>query len=501
MGGAILGAPGAVYHAFADAPTEEEKQKYAKIEKKTGEAPGSETSGAKRVGLGIQRLAIDPVVEAAKDYAAGKVTPKKAASVLPEALGVGAGGYATGEVLHEIPVRAKSARVAALEKMAPRQIPIGDTKVPVLVGEAEPGTTTGRTQAALKRAGAGEQTFRDFSELQQTKVKQVIRQVAKDTSGLVGPISEEVGPAMNDAVTATFAKASPMYDALDGALETIPDSGEKVSKLTQTAIDRAGKLGADVTKVQEQFLSGKKITPGSETWNSLAARGILPKTGGNSISTYMKVRSELLKMQRATSDAGLRNAIGNEISTMNSNMETALKGSPLLDSWKEANRLWSKGYAIRDVADALRESTEGTPAAEQAPGLSKIPTKIKGSQLVQRLNDLQTDGTLARAFNSEEIKNLRQSADILDRASGAPGMGFGFGYGARSTFWRNVIKLPSYPLVKAMTSTKGVAALKSGDFGAFSRLAAASAASSNVVGPKTKQLQELRDQQPDSSQQ
>src|ERR1019366_7531085 len=60
MGGTILGSPGAVYHAFADAPTEEEKTRYAKFEQEHGEAPGTQTSGVHRAALGVQRLAVDP---------------------------------------------------------------------------------------------------------------------------------------------------------------------------------------------------------------------------------------------------------------------------------------------------------------------------------------------------------------------------------------------------------------------------------------------------------
>ena len=99
-GGALLGTAPAVYHAFADAPTEEEKARYAEGERAAGEAPGTETSGLKRVGLGIRRLAVDPVVEAGKAYASGEVTPGGALGVLPEALGTAAGSIAGSEVLN-----------------------------------------------------------------------------------------------------------------------------------------------------------------------------------------------------------------------------------------------------------------------------------------------------------------------------------------------------------------------------------------------------------------
>lgn len=86
--GALAQTGPAVYHAFADAPTEEEKKKFGE----------EETQGLKRVGLGLHRLVVDPVASAAADYKSGKVTPSAALSVLPEAIGVGIGSQAASEI-------------------------------------------------------------------------------------------------------------------------------------------------------------------------------------------------------------------------------------------------------------------------------------------------------------------------------------------------------------------------------------------------------------------
>ncbi len=348
--------------------------------------------------------------------------------------------------------------------LAPREIEIAGEKVPVLVGEAAPETRVGRMQRELKRAGAGEQQFKDFAEKQQAKVKQVIRNVAQQTSGMVGPMQDEPGAALHDAADATFAKARPMYKALDESLVAVPDAMEKVSAVTKQAIARAKKLGVEVTEGggESVTINGRQFTPETDpvAWRNLQEQGLVPSQTGQPISTYMKVRSELLKMQRASADAAFRNAVGNEITAMNKNMETALKDTPLYENWTEANRLWSKGYAIRDVADALQKSTKGTPVAEQAKALTKKPTQVRGPELVRRLNDLQKNGILDRAFTPEEKANLRQSADILDRAYEKPGREFGFGYTLNSTITRNLVKLPGYNIVKAMTTVEGVNALK-----------------------------------------
>lgn len=345
------------------------------------------------------------------------------------------------------------------KSMAPREIPVGGDKIPVLKGEAQPETLLGRTQAGLKRAGIGEGAFTKFAQEQQAKVKQVIRNVAQKASEMVGPIKAEPAEAMADAAETTFAKARPMYNALDQSLLTVPDTLQNVSKVTNQAIARAEKLGVTVTRGSGESLviDGVNFTPETDpvAWRNLQEQGLVPQTTGQPISTYIKIRSQLLKMQRSTSDAALRTKIADEVSNMNTQMESALKDSPLYANWTEANRLWSKGYALRSVAEVFRKATRGTPETEQAAGLSKVPTQMRGPNLVQRLNELTKTGDLQRAFSPEEIKNLRQSADILDRASERVGKEFKVGYGPHSTIWRNLIGLPFLPLVHMMTTDPG----------------------------------------------
>lgn len=128
VGGAIFGAPAAAYHAFADPATDEEKQRYAEFEKQHGDAPGSQTSGVRRIGLGLQRLTTDPVISAGQDYASGKVTPEGAIGVLPEAVGTSVGSVATGEAVHEIP-SAVLKTVNAKLRSIPQSVVGTDTKL------------------------------------------------------------------------------------------------------------------------------------------------------------------------------------------------------------------------------------------------------------------------------------------------------------------------------------------------------------------------------------
>jgi hypothetical protein len=408
----------------------------------------------------------------------------------------------------------RAVREAAAKKYGPVNVPIAGEKVPVLVGEARPETAAGRKQIGLKRTGVSPEKFDRVTQAQQTAVKNVIRKTAQQTSGMIGTMAEEPGEAVQDASDATFAKARPMYTALDKSLIAVPDGLENVSKITQQTMSQAKKLGVafgdeniDLSKIRPDKdgsiqWGGTRISQATnpERWNALVKEGIIDDSGnGTPLSAYIKVRSQLLKMQRSTADAATRNAISNEIRTMNESMETALKGTPLYENWVEANHLWSKGYALRDVADAFRKSTKGTPAAEQASGLSPIQTRILGPNLVNRLNALEQSGILGKAFTHDEISNLRQAADILDRARAATGSGYSFvhGYSLRSVFWRSIIRMPAIPFVNIMTKVDGVNALRAGEAARTpAQLQAALAALGvAVVGQSTtKPLGQLRQQ-------
>lgn len=107
-GKSIVGAFPAAYHAFADDPTGEEKSRYADFEKQQGEEPGAETSGVKRIGLGLDRMVGQPIRTAYDEYSHGRVTPKAALSVAPEAIGQGIGAVLTGKAIGEAPSLVKS---------------------------------------------------------------------------------------------------------------------------------------------------------------------------------------------------------------------------------------------------------------------------------------------------------------------------------------------------------------------------------------------------------
>lgn len=96
-GGAISGIPSAIYHAFSEPPTPEERAEF-----------NGDVDGAKRIGLGIHRLTTAPLEVAAKwygDVAQGKVPNayEQALSVAPEAVGSAGGTVLAGKMIQEAP--------------------------------------------------------------------------------------------------------------------------------------------------------------------------------------------------------------------------------------------------------------------------------------------------------------------------------------------------------------------------------------------------------------
>ena len=128
-GHAITDTPGQLYHAIIDPPTVQE----------AGMAP------EQRVAY---RLALKQAIEAGTDYASGKVTPKGAASVLPEALGTGVGqvaggavygktGEIAGKVLSKVPA-ATGVVKPALAKIGNAATAVGESLDPDVVGLVSP---------------------------------------------------------------------------------------------------------------------------------------------------------------------------------------------------------------------------------------------------------------------------------------------------------------------------------------------------------------------------
>jgi hypothetical protein len=323
-------------------------------------------------------------------------------------------------------------------KYGPREVPVGGEKVPVTVGEAEPSSAAGRKQLSLKKSGVGAPKFDRVEKVQQDKIKKVIRDTAQKTSGLIGPMEEQPGAALKSAADATFERARPMYASLDEELVTVPGDLHSASAIVKKAITRAKALGYDFESSQKSHYGEDPLGMGKPVSDS-----------SHPLTDFQKIRSELGKMRRGSHDAAMRYQISEEIKQMTDAMDKSLDNTGLKDTWKEADRLWSKGYALNSIADSLKGSTEGVESSIQPKNIEAIPSEIKGKALEETLKDLSDDGTLARGLAPDEISNLRQSANILKRIQGtSTGTGYGES-GSRSRAIAHILRGAPGPIVGA----------------------------------------------------
>lgn len=375
--------------------------------------------------------------------------------------------------------------------LLPKLITIEGVEMPVLAGEANPASVAGRLQTSLKSQGIRSGKWQEVAQHQQAATKQVIANVAKNTSDMgdlattepraPGDVTPEPGPAMRTAADAVFDKARPMYQALDASLTTVPETGAVVSQIVKQAQARAAKLGAQFEDTSQAAAQEATFAKTAQDYNLTGAAAAKlrqsmglpeePPTTEQPLETVLKTRTELLKMARSSSDPGLRRAIFQEVDAMNASVETALRASKtpgLVENWQNANRLWTKGYALRSVSDALDRAVRGTPVEAQAEGVVPQPPTISGARLVQELNRLNKDGSLSRAFTPAQQTALRSVADLLDRSQKTR-IGEAHilprGYSPHSAVWHTVTDIVrsvgSAPLVKLMTSESGARAFNS----------------------------------------
>lgn len=359
----------------------------------------------------------------------------------------------TALALPKLPKLLKAGGAAALEHYAsayrPIVLDIEGIKVPMLQSEAAPETSVGHVVRDFKRAGVGEKHFEKFAQGQQQAVKAVIRKVAAKTSNAVAPMPESGAGALATAANAVEATAKPMYQALDASLTSVPSMLDATAKVVQKAIGDAEKLGVSVGDLDPQISPTKPF------------------------ATYQTLRSRLLQHARSSSDPAVRAEIFRHVDTIDSSIERGFSSKPeLLENYKEANRLWRKMYALREVAEAIDASTKGSPEEVQRSladrGVSAVPPEMQGGQMVKRLNDLATRNHgasfIERAFDETpegrgHAMAIRQVAEILNRAEQAGSSNLVGTSTKYSLMWKLLKKIGGGRLAQAMTTPKGAQAI------------------------------------------
>jgi hypothetical protein len=336
--------------------------------------------------------------------------------------------------------------LSRLSKLAPKVVDVEGVKFIVPVGEAEESAVSskaGLKQSQYKKAGIGAKEFDEINRYNQAAVREVIRKVSQNTSGMTGPMSEAAGTATKQSGDWVLDQARPMYRAIDSAISGTPPLrviSKNMSEAVQSAMKKAEKYGAPP-------MAKGTTAPGLRT---------------PPLESYLQARSVLNDIAFRTRDPIVRNGVRASLEVMDGEIEKAMKSSGvpgLYDNFVEAQRLWAKGKALQRVGEAIDKSTPGVPSQLQTPGLAARPPEIKPVSLVQQLKKLDAKGDLTRGFGDTQKTALYKVADILDRQTGVglpPG---------ELELWKSIKHMTSAPyrhaIVKIMTSPEGAKVINS----------------------------------------
>lgn len=330
------------------------------------------------------------------------LAPRKAIEKIGEEAGMQGlydlAGHGVGKAFKAIPAGGEGL-LAAKRAIGPIGETVEGVDIPQLATERNPKSAVAGVQRSLKKSGIGKRDFEDVAEDQQAAVKEAMRRsFGKAARRTIG--ADEPAEMASQAANAARARANPLYSRVWASRVEVP--------FDQVPMSRSSGLLRDA-------------------WNRVMRReGITMETQmlpNKSIGLMQQFRSELRAMAEASRDPSGRLDVNGSIfndawheidAKMRKSLATQNPGA--LKMWERANDLWAQSYAMDEVSRALAETTEGTPIASQVGGrAAAIPTEIQGASLVKRLNDLDRDGTLSRAF-PDKGKAIRSLADMLDRA-------------------------------------------------------------------------------------
>lgn len=210
----LTGLPSALGHAFGDEATPEEKAQYSDFEKQHGEKPGTETSGLKRIGLGVGRfLGADQLRSAVDTYSnpATRPTAEQALSVAEPAIQEGAGtvlGMEAAGKIAGVPSRESMPATSDLVDKGVR----GMGKAYQAAREVAPeaGAAIGGTVGALK--GPGGAAYGMY------------------TGGRVGKILQKITPEGNAAAEFGLSVEDRNVQRLEKAVTTADKAADKAAE-------------------------------------------------------------------------------------------------------------------------------------------------------------------------------------------------------------------------------------------------------------------------------
>lgn len=278
------------------------------------------------------------------------------------------------------------------------------------------------------------------------------------SSGL--PKSSVPAESANWAADTLRLKAKPMYDAIDHIIADYPEQAQAWITFTnkvmtkffkEAGLERVGDIqsgatgeifeGMDELRRSITYLNeGDRFTaPADKVFQVYSAidRAIM-KNVGKGVEADSLVRQ--LKLAKWSITGGIEQALDSvdharraTIFGPADNMTSAyiVEGS-VKELWHKASKLWNRYGALRDLATALDEATQGTPIEAQTEilraGGKPRPPELRGAKLTDKLNELAAPqgppskpqpSRLQQIFGSSpqgelQIRYLRQIGRLLD---------------------------------------------------------------------------------------
>lgn len=463
----ILGMIPGAYHAFADPATDEEANKYAQYEREHGEAPGTETSGLKRIGLGLGRISgVNDTENAIHTYADPKTRPSYSdvLSVAPEAIGAGAGVVVGGKALETglpkiidrareygpsaetvkkaagAPVRALANKVPAPVAMKELGLPGHERTATNLVGNDFVPKATAPTPAApppspLGRIEYGEPTSgraaglagNDYSEGATATAP------AREPNPLGRIEYAQPTPSLDKPITPAEVKSSPgtsmsqpAQDLLSKILTEEP-SAPKLSEPAQSHLNQI--LGEPTAKPRtpgEPLEHGFNMKPAEDLGNA-AREGAEKKQGTISRERRERFRTsdeiqtqKLFKQARtelgedASSDDVMKRVDelkGSDINPrVGNNTPEAAKADD--DYFAQAKKEKGPNASISEVAGRAQELKD---AAKSAPKVEE-----KRAPAAENNHLLDQRGRHMAEWPASEKETVRQPLGKLEKSKGVP---------------------------------------------------------------------------------
>lgn len=240
----LTGLPSALGHAFGDEATPEEKAQYSEFEQQHGEKPGAETSGLKRIGLGVQRfLGADQVKNAVDTYSnpATRPTAEQALSVAEPAIQEGAGTVLGMEAAGKVSKLPSAENMPATADMVGKGVRgLGKAYQATREVAPEAGAAIGGTLGALK--GPGGAAYGIY------------------TGGRVGKILQKITPEGNAAAEFGLSVEDRNVQRLEKAVKTADQAADKAaeSHSIYAASEERGPIDPEVNPAYKKSMEALK---------------------------------------------------------------------------------------------------------------------------------------------------------------------------------------------------------------------------------------------------